>query len=266
MSESERESQAMHDLFDLNGKAAAVIGGGGVLAGEMAIGLARAGADVAILDFNESAAQQKAAEVEALGRRGLAIRVDATKKADLEAALERILAEFGHVEILINAAGINSGTPFFDISEEEWQRILDVDLKSVFLACQVFGAWMTQPGRGGSIINISSASSGPPLSKVFTYSIAKAGVNQITQFLAREWAEKGVRVNAIVPGFFPAEQNRKLLTEERVAAIMRHTPMGRFGDPQELVGAAVYLASDKASSFVTGSILRVDGGFLAMTI
>jgi NAD(P)-dependent dehydrogenase (short-subunit alcohol dehydrogenase family) len=256
----------MHDLFDLNGKAAAVIGGGGVLAGEMAIGLARAGADVAILDFNEAAARQKAAEVEALGRRGMAIRVDATRKADLEAALERILAEFGHVEILINAAGINSGTPFFDISEEEWQRILDVDLKSVFLACQVFGAWMTQPGRGGSIINISSASSGPPLSKVFTYSIAKAGVNQITQFLAREWAQKGVRVNAIVPGFFPAEQNRRLLTEERVADIMRHTPMGRFGEPRELVGAVVYLASDKASSFVTGSILRVDGGFLAMTI
>lgn len=256
----------MHDLFDLNGKAAAVIGGGGVLAGEMAIGLARAGADVAILDFNEAAARQKAAEVEALGRRALAIRVDATKKGDLEAALERILAEFGHVEILINAAGINSGTPFFDISEEEWQRILDVDLKSVFLACQVFGAWMTQPGRGGSIINISSASSGPPLSKVFTYSIAKAGVNQITQFLAREWAQKGVRVNAIVPGFFPAEQNRKLLTEERVADIMRHTPMGRFGEPRELVGAVVYLASDKASGFVTGSILRVDGGFLAMTI
>lgn len=256
----------MHDLFDLTSKAAAVIGGGGVLAGEMAIGLARAGADVAILDFNEAAAQQKAAEVGATGRRGLAIRVDATRKADLEAALEKILTEFGHVEILINAAGINSGTPFFEISEEEWQRILDVDLKSVFLACQVFGAWMTQPGRGGSIINISSASSGPPLSKVFTYSIAKAGVNQITQFLAREWAQKGVRVNSIVPGFFPAEQNRKLLTEERVADIMRHTPMGRFGEPGELVGAVVYLASDRASGFVTGSILRVDGGFLAMTI
>ncbi len=256
----------MENLFDLSGKAAAVIGGGGVLAGEMALGLAEAGADIAILDFNEAAAQQKAAEVAAKGRRGLAIRVDATKKADLQAALERILAEFGHVEILINAAGINSGTPFFEISEEEWQRILDVDLKSVFLACQVFGAWMTQPGRGGSIINISSASSGPPLSKVFTYSIAKAGVNQITQFLAREWAHKGVRVNAIVPGFFPAEQNRKLLTEERVADIMRHTPMGRFGEPRELVGAVVYLASDRASSFVTGSILRVDGGFLAMTI
>lgn len=256
----------MHDLFDLSGRVAAVIGGGGVLAGEMALGLAGAGADVAVLDFNEAAAQQKAARIEAMGRRALAIRVDATQKSDLQAALDRILTQLGHVEILINAAGINSGTPFFEISEEEWQRILDVDLKSVFLACQVFGAWMTQPGRGGSIINISSASSGPPLSKVFTYSIAKAGVNQITQFLAREWAQKGVRVNAIVPGFFPAEQNRKLLTEERVADIMRHTPMGRFGDPRELVGAVLFLASDKASSFVTGSILRVDGGFLAMTI
>jgi NAD(P)-dependent dehydrogenase (short-subunit alcohol dehydrogenase family) len=219
---------------------------------------------VAILELNEAATE---------GRRGgrhraraLAIRTGATQKADLEVAIERILGEFGRTDILIHAAGINSGTPLFDITDEEWQRILDVDLKSVFLACQVFGAWMTQPGRGGSIINISSASSGPPLSKVFTYSIAKAGVNQLTQFLAREWAQKGVRVNAIVPGFFPAEQNRKLLTEERVADIMRHTPMGRFGEPRELVGAVLFLASEKASSFVTGSILRVDGGFLAMTI
>lgn len=256
----------MSDLFDLSGKVAAVVGGGGVLAGEMALGLARAGARIAIVDFNEEAARQRAAEVEALGRRGIGIRADATSRSALQAALDQTLAEFGRADILINAAGINSGTPFFDITEEEWQRILDVDLKSVFLACQVFGAYMVQPGRGGSIINISSASSGPPLSKVFTYSVAKGGVNQITQFLAREWAPHGVRVNAILPGFFPAEQNRKLLTEERVAAIMRHTPMGRFGEASELVGAAIFLASDRASSFVTGTILRVDGGYLAMTI
>lgn len=121
-------------------------------------------------------------------------------------------------------------------------------------------------GRGGSIINISSASAGPPLSKVFTYGIAKAGINQITQFLAREFAPRKVRVNAIQPGFFPAEQNRKLLTAERVASIMQHTPMARFGESEELVGAAVFLASERASSFVTGTILRVDGGFLGMTI
>ena len=256
----------MSDLFDLTGKVAAVVGGGGVLAGEMALGLARAGADVAILDFNGEAANARAHQIRDLGRRAIGIAVDATKKADLQRALETMISELGGVHILVNAAGINSGTPFFEISEEEWHRILDVDLKSVFLACQVFGAHMVQPGNGGSVINISSASSGPPLSKVFTYSVAKGGVNQITQFLAREWATQGVRVNAILPGFFPAEQNRKLLTEDRVANIMRHTPMARYGQASELVGATVYLSSDKASGFVTGSILRVDGGYLAMTI
>jgi NAD(P)-dependent dehydrogenase (short-subunit alcohol dehydrogenase family) len=170
------------------------------------------------------------------------------------------------VDTLINAAGVNSATPFFEIGEQEWQRILDIDLKSVFLACQVFGKAMVDAGRGGSIINISSASSGPPLSKVFTYSVAKAGVNQITQFLANYLAPHNIRVNAILPGFFPAEQNRKILTEERVASIMGHTPMKRFGESSELVGAAVYLASPRAASFVTGSIVRVDGGFTAMTI
>jgi len=256
----------MNDLFSLDGKVAAVIGGGGVLAGEMARGLAKAGADVAILDFNFDAAQAGADGIAALGRKSLAVKVDAASRADLDAALAAMLAEFGKVDILVNAAGINSATPFFDISEEEWHRILDVDLKSVFLACQVFGKQMVESGNGGSVINISSASSGPPLSKVFTYSVAKGGVNQITQFLAREWATQGVRVNAILPGFFPAEQNRKVLTEDRVARIMGHTPMNRFGDASELVGAAVFLASDKAASFVTGAIIRVDGGYGAMTI
>ena len=121
-------------------------------------------------------------------------------------------------------------------------------------------------GRGGSIINISSASSGPPLSRVATYSIAKAGVNNLTQYLAAELAPRGVRVNAIAPGFFPAEQNRALLSEERVRSILAHTPAGRLGEPDELVGAAVWLASARASGFVTGAIVRVDGGFSAMTI
>ena len=256
----------MLDLFSLEGKIAAVVGGGGVLAGEMALGLARAGADVAILDYSLEGAEQRARDIKGCGRRSLALRVDATRKGDLQEAHEAILAEFDHCDILVNAAGINSATPFLEITEEEWHQILDVDLKSVFLACQVFGEEMIKPGHGGSIINISSASSGPPLSKVFTYSVAKGGVNQITQFLAREWAPYKVRVNAIQPGFFPAEQNRKLLTQERTDKILGHTPMARFGKSSELVGAAVYLSSDKASSFVTGSILRVDGGYSAMTI
>jgi NAD(P)-dependent dehydrogenase (short-subunit alcohol dehydrogenase family) len=256
----------IQELFSLQGKVAVVIGAGGVLAGEMAQGLAGAGADLVIVDLNEEAANARAAKIRETGRRAIACKADVTKRADLDAALKNTLDEFGQVDILLNAAGINSGTPFFEITEAEWERILDVDLRSVFLACQVFGKVMVESGNGGSVINISSASSGPPLSKVFTYSVAKGGVNQITQFLAREWAAQRVRVNAIVPGFFPAEQNRKLLTEERVSQIMNHTPMRRFGDASELIGAAIYLASDRASSFVTGSLLRVDGGYLATTI
>jgi NAD(P)-dependent dehydrogenase (short-subunit alcohol dehydrogenase family) len=253
-------------LFSLAGEVAVVIGGGGVLGGAMAVGLAQAGADIVILGRSKDSADARASEIQGLGKNAIGISCDTTSKSGLEQALETVIGRFGHVDILVNAAGVNSGTPFFEITETEWHRILDIDLTGVFLACQVFGKSMVDAGRGGSIINISSASSGPPLSKVFTYAVAKAGVNQITQFLARELAPHNIRVNAILPGFFPAEQNRKLLTQERVASILGHTPMRRFGESCELVGATVYLASREASSFVTGSILKVDGGFSAMTI
>jgi NAD(P)-dependent dehydrogenase (short-subunit alcohol dehydrogenase family) len=253
------------ELFSLKGKVAVVIGGGGVLAGEIAQGFAGAGAEVAVVDLNLDAATQRALAICKHQKKAIPIRADVTKKSDLQAALETTLENFGRVDILLNGAGINSATPFFEITEDEWDRILNVDLRSIFLGCQVFGKAMVDAG-GGSIINISSASSGPPLSKVFTYSVAKGGVNQITQFLAREFAPHHVRVNALVPGFFPAEQNRKILTPERVDQIMHHTPMARFGESSELIGACIYLASDKASSFVTGSLLRVDGGYGAMTI
>lgn len=254
------------DMFSLQGKNAVVIGGGGVLGGVIAQGFANAGANVAVLGRSQEKLDARVAELSAAGRKAIGVSADTASKSDLERSLGIIQSELGGVDILVNGAGVNSATPFFEISEEEWQRIVDINLKGVFLACQVFGKGMVESGRGGSVINISSASSGPPLSKVFTYGVTKGGVNQITQFLAREWAPARVRVNAIVPGFFPAEQNRKILTEERVASIFRHTPMNRFGESEELVGAAVYLASERASSFVTGSILRVDGGFLAMTI
>jgi NAD(P)-dependent dehydrogenase (short-subunit alcohol dehydrogenase family) len=252
-------------MFNLDGERAAVIGGGGVLAGAMSIALARAGAKVAVLDLNLQAAEARAEEVRRVGGTALALQVDVAKRKDLEAASAAIDKAWGGADILINAPGLNSGTPFFEIAEEEWDRIMAVDLKGVFLACQVFGKGMVER-RHGSVINISSASSGPPLSKVFTYGVAKGGVNQVTQFLAREWATSGVRVNALVPGFFPAEQNRRLLTPERTAQIMAHTPMKRFGEPHELLGAVLWLASDRASGFVTGALVRVDGGYLAMTI
>ena len=255
----------LNDMFALDGRRAAVIGGGGVLAGAMSIALARAGAKVAIIDLNPAAAQARADEITKAGGEALALTADCTKRADIEAASAAIDKAWGGTDILINAPGLNSGTPFFEITDEEWEKLIAVDLKGVFLACQIFGKGMVAR-KCGSIINISSASSGPPLSKVFTYGVAKGGVNQITQFLAREWATDGVRVNALIPGFFPAEQNRKLLTPERNAQIMAHTPMKRFGEAHELLGAVIWLASEKASSFVTGALVRVDGGFLAMTI
>jgi NAD(P)-dependent dehydrogenase (short-subunit alcohol dehydrogenase family) len=256
----------VQSLFELKGKVAAVIGGGGVLAGAMAEGLAKAGADVALLDLSLENAQKRADALKACGSKSIAVQLDASSKTDLEGALKRIISDLGGADILINAPGVNSATPFFDITEDEWEKIIRVNLKSMFLACQIFGKQLIDQGRGGSIINISSASSGPPLSKVFTYSVSKAGVNNLTQWLAREWAPHRVRVNAIAPGFFPAEQNRKILTQERVESIMKHTPMNRFGEAEELVGATVWLASEKASSFVTGAIIRVDGGYTAMTI
>jgi NAD(P)-dependent dehydrogenase (short-subunit alcohol dehydrogenase family) len=256
----------VQDLFGLKGKTAAVIGGGGVLGGTMAEGLAEAGADVAIVDLDPEKAKAVCARIEKNGVRALAVEADASSRMDMERAESEIAAAFGGTDILINAPGVNSATPFFEIAESEWDRILNVNLKSMLFACQLFGRRMIDRKEGGSIINISSASSGPPLSKVFTYGVSKAGVNSITQFLAREWAVQGVRVNALLPGFFPAEQNRKLLTPERTASILNHTPMGRFGNAGELVGAVVWLASEKASSFVTGALIRVDGGFSAMTI
>jgi NAD(P)-dependent dehydrogenase (short-subunit alcohol dehydrogenase family) len=166
-----------------------------------------------VLDLDEDAAHQRAQEIRSdNGTDAMGLKVDATRREDLDGALDQVIAEWGRVDVLLNAPGINSATPFFDITEQEWQRILDVNLRSMFIACQVFGQRLIDQGDGGSVINVSSASSGPPLSKVFTYSITKAGINNLTQFLAREWAPHRVRVNAIAPGFFPAEQNRKVRT------------------------------------------------------
>lgn len=256
----------MSGLFDLEGRVAAVIGGTGVLGGVICQGLADAGASVAVLGRSRERGEERATAITDGGGRAAAVVVDATILESVEEARREVEARLGPVDILINAPGINSSTPFFDIDLAEWHSILDANLTSVFVACQVFARAMVDRGQGGSIINISSASSGPPLSRVLTYSVAKAGLNNLTQYLALELAPHGIRVNAIAPGFFPAEQNRALLSEDRIRAIIGHTPARRLGEPGELVGTAVWLASARASGFVTGAIVRVDGGFTAMTI
>jgi NAD(P)-dependent dehydrogenase (short-subunit alcohol dehydrogenase family) len=256
----------MMNLFDLTGKTAVIIGGNSTLGAEMGLALAGHGAQVAIVGRNQEKSESVRARIEEAGGQAHCFTADATNQEDLKLVLKDILAWSGNVDILMNCPGKNSATPFFDISMEEWDSIMEVNLKSVVLVCQIFGKYMVEQGKGGSIINISSVSSDPPLSRVFTYSASKAAVNNVTKFLAREFAPSGVRVNAIIPGFFPAEQNRKILQPERIESIMKHTPMNRFGSAQELQGAAVFLASEQASSFVTGALIRVDGGFGAMTI
>jgi NAD(P)-dependent dehydrogenase (short-subunit alcohol dehydrogenase family) len=256
----------MSGIFALEGSVAVVIGGTGVLGGAISHGLAEAGAAVAVLGRSQERADARRAAIELSGARAIGVTVDATRPDSVNAAREEVERRLGPVDILVNAAGVNSSTPFLEIDLDEWHRILDVDLTAVFIACQIFGRAMIERGAGGSIINISSASSGPPLSRVLTYSVAKAGLNNLTQSLALELAPHGIRVNAIAPGFFPAEQNLRLLSAERVGAILGHTPAGRLGEPEELVGTVVWLASVRASGFVTGSVVHVDGGFSAMSI
>ncbi|MEK3888700.1 SDR family oxidoreductase [Bacillus sp. FSL K6-3431] len=256
----------MSKLFDLTGKTAVAIGGNGVLGSSMALGLAEHGAKVAIVGRNLEKAEEVVKEIIAKGGEAMAFQADVGTRESLEQLAENIEGWSGGWDIILNAPGKNSPTPFFDLDMDEWDDIMDVNLKGIVITCQIFAKKMIEQGRKGSIINISSVSSTTPLSRVFTYSVSKAGVNSVTQFLAREFAPNGIRVNAIIPGFFPAEQNRKILSEDRIESIMNHTPMNRFGEPDELQGATVWLASDAASSFVTGTLIRVDGGFGSMTI
>lgn len=255
----------LDQLFNLKDKVVAVTGGGGMLCGEMARGFAKAGCKVAVMDLRLQKAEAVASEITDLGGEAIAIEHQATSKESFEAALKTIIDTYGRCDTLINGAGINAPTPILEISEEEWDSIMDSHLKGTLFGCQVFGRHMLERGNG-SIMNMSSASSGPPLSKAFTYSVAKAGVKNLTQNIAREWGTSGVRVNSLRPGFFPTEWSQKnFITEERKAAIHGHTAMGRYGEASELIGATLWLASD-AASFVTGAEIAVDGGFSAMTI
>jgi NAD(P)-dependent dehydrogenase (short-subunit alcohol dehydrogenase family) len=251
-------------LFSLEGRTAVVIGGTGELCGMMAEGLAAAGAQVVLVGRDATKAESRLEKIRVAGGKASFEACEVTSRAELAALMERIQAAAGRIDILVNGAGINSATPFLEISPDELDRIIDINFKSLVVSCQVFGACMLVAG-GGSIINLGSMSGIVPLSRVFIYSATKGAVHNLSKNLAREWAPHGLRVNTLVPGFFPAEQNRKVLTADRVAAIMNHTPMKRFGEARELIGATLLLASD-AGSFITGSEIVVDGGFAAMSI
>jgi NAD(P)-dependent dehydrogenase (short-subunit alcohol dehydrogenase family) len=258
-------SEYLEGLFGLAGRNAVVIGGTGVLGGRIASALAGAGARVIVAGRDAAKGAQRVDKIMTDGGAAEFAFVDVTayqSLADLFAAAKDRLQ---HIDILVNSAGVNSATPYFEIDESDWDRILAINLKAVHYACQVFGRHMVER-KTGSIINIASVSALVPLSRVFAYSASKSASVNYTRNLARELAPHGVRVNCISPGFVPAEQNRRILDADRTQRVLAHTPLGRFGRPEELDGAILVLASERAGSFITGANLVVDGGFSAQSI
>ena len=267
------------NLFDLTDEIAVVIGGTGVLGGALVEGLAASGAKVVVAGRNAARGGERVNAVSKTGGVAVFFEVDASSRASLENLLAKTQNHFGIPTILVNAAGgndpkvtVTAENAFENIAVADWDANFDLNLVGgALLPCQVFGPAMVSAGQG-SIINVASVSAHLPLSRVVAYSAAKAAVLNLTQFLAREWAPHGVRVNSLTPGFFPAEQNRRLLFNPdgsptpRAGSILSHTPMARFGTADELTGAVVFLASKRAASFVTGIDLRVDGGFLSQTV
>ena len=253
----------LQNLFGLSGRTAVVVGGTGVLGGALAEGLAQAGAFVVVAGRGADRGEARVDAIRAAGGAGTFVSVDAVDRASVRALLEAVIHARGRADILVNCAGVNSAGPYFEISDDDFAKVLDTNLKSTHLGCQIFGAHMAGLG-GGAILNIGSVTADKPLSKVFAYSASKAAVVNYTRNVARELAPQGVRVNVLCPGFFPAEQNRKILSPERTAAIMGQTPMNRFGNPEELVGAALLLCAPVAGSFITGTDVYVDGGFTGM--
>jgi NAD(P)-dependent dehydrogenase (short-subunit alcohol dehydrogenase family) len=250
------------NILSLEGKIAVITGGTSGIGRALSLGLADAGADVVASARRQQQVDETAAAIEERGRQTVRLASDVCDRASLEALLAATVEKFGKVDILINCAGRIKRTPTLTMPEDEWTSILDTNLTGTLRSCQVFGKHMLDRGYG-RIINISSLNAFVALSEVAAYAASKAGVGSLTRSLAVEWSKRGITVNAIAPGVFRTELNAQLLdSTPRGQELLMRTPMGRFGKTEELVGAAIYLASD-AASFVTGQTLVVDGGFLA---
>jgi NAD(P)-dependent dehydrogenase (short-subunit alcohol dehydrogenase family) len=265
----------LDNLFNLKNKIAVLTGGGGILAGEMALGFLKSGSNVVLLDLNEDSLNKKREAIKKSGFDILGITCNVLDEENLKIVRDQVLDHFGRVDILINAAGgnmpgatIGLDQNFFDLNMNDFRKVTDLNLNGTVLPTMIFGKVMAEQ-KSGSIINISSMASYRAITRVVGYSAAKAAVDNFTRWMAVELAKKfgsGIRVNAIAPGFLITEQNQTLLTNpdgsltERGKNILKITPFGRFGEPEELVGTVLWLAGD-ASKFVTGAVIPVDGGF-----
>ncbi|MDR1480917.1 MAG: SDR family oxidoreductase [Planctomycetaceae bacterium] len=254
-------SAYLEKLFGLSGETAVIIGGAGELGGVLGAGIGQAGAHIIVADMSEPACKSRVEKLNNIGISAEYLTVDITNRDSIKSLLDKSTKKTGKVDMLVNCAGINVGTPFLEVDPATWDKIFAVNLKGMMESCQIFIESMLKNENGGSILNIGSVNSDRPLSRVFAYAASKAGVISLTQNIAQEFACQKIRCNAICPGFFPAEQNRKILSDERVAKIMEGTPMRRYGSPDELVGAALLLLSQRAGSYITGSAVYVDGGF-----